>query len=62
MTSTINTKTKNYDISNHWFNKLDQRFLRPYFGPVYREFLLNWGKNENWLVCRNLIIKITAKL
>ncbi|ETO19918.1 hypothetical protein RFI_17300 [Reticulomyxa filosa] len=36
MRSTIQTRTKSYDISHHWFNKLDQRFLKPLFGPAYR--------------------------
>ena len=26
----------NYDISNHWFSKIDKRYLKPYFGPVKR--------------------------
>jgi len=36
MRSTTQTKTDTYDISNHWFNRLDRRFLRPYFGPKTR--------------------------
>eukprot|EP01083_Nonionella_stella_P039235 106713_1 len=36
MRSTQQTKTDTYDISNHWFNRLDRRFLRPYFGPKQR--------------------------
>jgi len=36
MRSTTKTKTDTYDISNHWFNRLDRRFLRPYFGPKSR--------------------------
>ena len=36
MRSTTNTKKDTYDISNHWFNRLDRRFLRPYFRPKTR--------------------------
>lgn len=36
MRSTSQTKTDTYDISNHWFNRLDRRFLRPFFGPKTR--------------------------
>jgi len=36
MRSTSQTKTDTYDISNHWFNRLDRRFLRPLFGPKTR--------------------------
>ncbi|ETO17271.1 hypothetical protein RFI_20059 [Reticulomyxa filosa] len=36
MRSTVYTKTPTYDISRHWFNKLDQRFLKPWFGPDFR--------------------------
>ena len=37
MRSTQQTKTDTYDISNHWFNRLDRRFLRPFFGPKSRK-------------------------
>merc|ERR550525_1924809 len=37
MRSTAQTKTDTYDISNHWFNRLDRRFLRPFFGPKSRK-------------------------
>jgi sodium/hydrogen exchanger 8 len=36
MRSTSVTKTSTYDISNHWFSRLDRRFLSPYFGPDTR--------------------------
>eukprot|EP01083_Nonionella_stella_P192955 713022_1 len=39
MRSTKHKKTDTYDISNHWFNRLDRRFLRPYFGPKQRKNL-----------------------
>ena len=33
MDSTKEQKTKDYDISHHWFSKLDQKYLKPWFGP-----------------------------
>lgn len=33
---TVTLQQDTYDISNHWFNRLDRRFLRPYFGPKTR--------------------------
>lgn len=36
MNSTNKTKTDTYDISNHWFSRLDRRWLRPWFGAETR--------------------------
>ena len=46
MTSTLKQKTETYDISNHWFNKLDKKFLKPWFGPISRS-------NDNPLINEN---------